>query len=55
MNASRIRRTLIAKGLVHPSKRTINDGEVVAVRRVDDRPCTRVVPVVYKRSILRHV
>lgn len=52
MTDSRIRRTLVAKGLVRPHYPKVDQhpGHAVAVRRVDDRPVTRVVPVTYKRS-----
>jgi hypothetical protein len=48
-----IRYTLVSKGLVRPHYPKVDQhpGHPIAVRRVDDRPATRVVPVAYKRSV----
>ncbi len=51
---SNIRHQLINKGLVRPASfnRSVQQpGHAIAVRRIDDRPATRVIPVTYKRSI----
>ena len=49
-----IRHVLIMKGYIKPKCDNRVDqqpGHAVAVRRVDDRPATWMVPVAYKRSI----
>ncbi len=51
MSAKAIRHSLVSKGLVRPAvDQRSRPGHVVAVRRVDDRPSTRVIPVVYKSA-----
>lgn len=54
MTDSHIRRTLVAKGLVRAAVKAKVDqqpGKAIAVRRVDDRPTTRVVPTIYKKGV----
>lgn len=53
MTDSRIRRTLVAKGLVRPHYPKVDQqpGHAIAVRRVDDRPSTRQVPCIIKRKL----
>jgi len=48
-----IRHTLILKGYIKPKFGNRVDqlpGKAVAVRRVDDRPVTRMIPVTYTNS-----
>lgn len=48
-----IRHVLIMKGYIKPKWGNRVDqqpGHAVAVRRVDDRPATRMVPVTYARA-----
>jgi hypothetical protein len=48
-----IRHTLILKGYIKPKFGNRVDqlpGHAVAVRRVDDRPVTRQIPVMYKSA-----
>lgn len=52
-----IRLTLIQKGYIKPkfgNKVDQQPGHAVAVRRVDDRPSTRVIPVIYRRPSYAH-
>ena len=47
-----IRHTLILKGHIKPkfgNKVDQHPGHAIAVRRVDDRPSTRIIPVTYKK------
>jgi len=49
----KIRFRLVSKGYVSPAMHNRVDqrpGHAVAVRRVDDRPVTRVVPVTFKSA-----
>ena len=51
VTAKGIRHTLILKGYIKPKFGNRVDqqrGNAVAVRRVDDRPVTRMIPVTYK-------
>lgn len=48
-----VRQTLILKGYIKPKHGNRVDqlpGHAVAVRRVDDRPATRMIPVTYARA-----
>lgn len=49
MKAKAIRHTLIQKGYIKPNSVKVDQqpGKVIAVRRVDDRPVTRMVKVSY--------
>lgn len=49
MKAKAIRHTLIQKGYIKPNSVQVDQqpGKVIAVRRVDDRPVTRMVKVSY--------
>ena len=52
-SAKAIRTTLILKGDIKPKFGNRVDqrpGHAVAVRRVDDRPATRLIPVTYKAA-----
>lgn len=51
-SAKAIRYVLIQKGYVRPNSEKVDQrttGKVIAVRRVDDRPVTQRVPVIYVR------